>query len=223
MSRRLRKESTAYPRTEIGGAVDYDYNISGTNPRSEKLKVRSTQAVITSGLHGGPPTARFQIPFSPGDPGNANEYATMRLLQMTVCSNGQSDVPTAGYSGSYRDSYAAIDHIYESPESIRRDDPLRQYTPAHIVLPGTAGGHGSGSQGVAARPYLTSLGPETRASGMGVTPRGKEWCGPICRDSVMGEQREVMNSYETPSWSHDQTQSWNQDHINPNLAGNYSL
>ena len=119
--RRLRQDYlTRYPTTELsGGMGGYDYSTAGVEV-SEKYPAQS-------GNHG------TLYPAASDISSNANEYATMRLLQTAPgygggCGGGD---PAGGNSVQYgyRLTYAPNDHIYESPETMRRDGGMATERP----------------------------------------------------------------------------------------------
>lgn len=100
--RRLKQEYTArYPVTELTATHDYD---DYGQPSEEKLRPPG-------------PTLALQSPQSVSE-ASTNEYATMRLLQRSAicapgyCTDQNSAAPSA--TSQY------TDHIYESPETMRR-------------------------------------------------------------------------------------------------------
>ena len=139
--RRLRREYfSRYPmedaRDGAGGGADYDYRVQladGVDGSTEKALQSGGgipfghHGVGGAGHHGQhqPATGRFATAVD----GFGNEYATMRLLQMSGTGpytglpagvhggGGSADVPTMY---GYRGSGYVVDHIYESPDNFQR-------------------------------------------------------------------------------------------------------
>jgi len=220
----LRKEYTTsnYPTTtELGGELDIHYNTGAIDTRGDKYNIQS--ADLLPDRHQGSPSTRLQYPPNyprggGGDVGNSNEYATTRLLEMAAYTDVPSEARSV-YADGYRESFT-VDHIYESPDSIGRNDHVRQYTSELSQLPKTLMERIPDVHRMTLEPCSGSCGGDTRVLVSGTRQYGGDQ---IFEGSCLRETPNILNSYEKPSWNQNQIQSWNRENIDMNLSGNYSL